>query len=33
MNKGDDILKTWLHVQFIACNNCMQFIACNKLYM
>jgi len=27
------ILKPWLHVQFIACNYCMQFIACNKLHM
>ena len=25
--------KPWLHVQFIACNYCMQFIACNKLHM
>jgi len=26
-------LKPWLHVQFIASNYCMQFIAYNKLNM
>jgi len=26
-------IKPLLHVQFISCNYCMQFIACNKLHM